>query len=171
MHQHVGVEHEQLLLFGFGGLAAARLRRGAGIARGAAAGLSAAGLSLRATIGAAGSAAAGIGCSRAAVCFGLRPRAGVLAASCVEDATARSGAAVFAASVIGWATLAGPKSPAVDASPSADFFAAFAGRAFALYSSGGSRLPSLLGGVGKGMVSLGRNRVAWGAPLIASCVT
>jgi hypothetical protein len=112
VHQHVGVEHEQLLLFDLGRLAAARLRRRAGIARGRGGRFAGGRLVVACDdrsgeAGAAGSAGGWSGCNSAAVCLVLRPR-GRARGFPAPAATARSGAAVFAASVIGWATLAGP---------------------------------------------------------------
>lgn len=51
-----------------------------------------------------------------------------------------------------------------------DFFVVFVGCVFVLYLLGGSRLLSLLGGVGKGMVFFGRNCVVWCVLLIVFCV-
>jgi hypothetical protein len=83
-----------------------------------------------------------------------------VAGEAVEGAgTDRSVAAAFAARVIGSATLTwppvAPYSAASACSPTVPcFLAFFAGLALALNSSGGNNVPSLLGGVGKGMVSL-----------------
>ncbi|MDW9228015.1 hypothetical protein C7S13_2600 [Burkholderia cepacia] len=55
--------------------------------------------------------------------------------------------------------------------PFGGFLRGFRGPRFRLVFVGRQQAAELAGGVGKGMVSLGRNRVAWRAPLIASCVT
>src|SRR6202022_1261144 len=112
----------------------------------------------------ASGAGPGTGCSRAAVCFDFRPRTDGAApsargAAAEGDGTDRSVAAVLAERAVGSATLVelpvAPYSAPSACSPTVPcFLAFFAGRALALNSSGGKSVPSLLGGVGKGMVSL-----------------